>query len=195
MCRIFPAPRLEHNPLHAELSVTSSALTSSDKSDIRLNNPSVRQAHRKAPYNSASPLDKLRIVCVELAAKIGCLHNMRKVADELLLSHRESGPVRVCQPPDLSRPFLPRVSPQHARMASQVPRKSSAWIVGDATAREISLAVKWMSGRSRAEFRRLMQLLRNARRDASRRRVISPADVEPGKPPCPKEWPWSCSKL
>ena len=49
MCRIFPAPRLEHNPLHAELSVTSSALTSSDKSDMRLFNPSVRQAHRTAP--------------------------------------------------------------------------------------------------------------------------------------------------
>ena len=49
MCRIFTAPRLEHNPLHAELSVTSSALTSSDKSDMRLFNPSVGQAHLTAP--------------------------------------------------------------------------------------------------------------------------------------------------
>ena len=49
MCRILPAPRLEHNSLHAELSVTSSALTSSDKSDMRLFNPSVRQAHLTAP--------------------------------------------------------------------------------------------------------------------------------------------------
>ena len=44
MCRIFPAPRLEHNPLHAELSVTNSAFTSSDKSDMRPFNPSAREA-------------------------------------------------------------------------------------------------------------------------------------------------------
>ena len=60
MCRILPAPRLEHNPLHAELSVTSSALTSSDKSVMRLFNPSVRQAHLTAPLLHSKSLSWLR---------------------------------------------------------------------------------------------------------------------------------------
>ena len=50
MCRILPAPRLEHNPLHAVLSVTTSALTSSDKSIMKIFNSNVRQAHLTAPH-------------------------------------------------------------------------------------------------------------------------------------------------
>ena len=58
MCQICPAPRLEHNPLHAELSVTSFALTSSDKSDKGLFNHSVQQARAWQPQDRFCQADR-----------------------------------------------------------------------------------------------------------------------------------------